>query len=802
MSADDHKQALPPSFRLGAYDVVRVLGVGGFGVTYLCEHTGLAVQVAVKEYLPNEIAVRDGAEVHPKSAGDREGFEWGLSRFLDEARTLARFEHPNVVRVRDCFEANNTAYIVMDYEDGEPLDELLRRHGTLTEAQLKRVLLPVADGLRQVHAAGFLHRDVKPANIFVRRSDESPVLLDFGSARQALGRRSRSVTAIASAGYSPPEQYESGGEHGPWTDIYALSALSYRAIMGEAPLEATRRQSELLRMGTDPLPRLAEVGREGYSPTSLEAVDWGLRLIETERPHSLDEWLAALEGAAGRRQSGDSKPRQAKQPASPPTSCQTGNRKANRGRSGAAWLAVGLGSLLAIGLVWFATQQDAGQPFTVLVEPADARVRILNVGLPYRAGMELPTGSYGVEASASGYVTKTETVAHGTAPTLHRMSLSPLAQPFTVLVEPADARVRILNIGSPYRAGMELAAGSYEVEASTAGYATKTETVAHGTVPTVHRMALSRIGFPLSESVTAHRQSTSLQALAEQGDADAQLELGNRHFNGEGVPRDAREAAQWYRMAAEQGHASAQNNLGVMYKTGEGVPKDARQAVQWYRKAAEQGHAWAQDNLGTMYETGEGVPKDARQAVQWYRKAAEQGDAHGQFDLGAMYYYGKGVPKDVREGVQWLRKAAEQGQAVADARGASANRLAVAVAAAQYNLGVLYYKGDGVPKDAGQAAIWLRKAAERGDASAQYHLGLLYHQGEGVPKNLVQSYAWLNLASAGGRQELDHHTVSPKMRLAEQIARRQAKDLKTALEGRMTLTQVADAQRLSRDLAD
>ena len=135
----------------------------------------------------------------------------GLSRFLDEARTLARFEHPNVVRVRDCFEANNTAYIVMDYEDGEPLDALLRRHGTLTEAQLKRVLLPVADGLRQVHAAGFLHRDIKPSNIFVRRSDESPVLLDFGSARQALGRISRSVTAIASAGYSPPEQYESEG---------------------------------------------------------------------------------------------------------------------------------------------------------------------------------------------------------------------------------------------------------------------------------------------------------------------------------------------------------------------------------------------------------------------------------------------------------------------------------------------------------------------------------------------------------------------------------------------------------------
>ena len=173
----------------------------------------------------------------------------------------------------------------------------------------------MADGLRQVHAAGFLHRDIKPANIFVRRSDESPVLLDFGSARQALGRRSRSVTAIASAGYSPPEQYESDGEQGPWTDIYALSALCYRTITGEAPMEATRRQSQLLRTQTDPLPRLAETPAASYSRAFLEAVDWGLRLIETERPQSLDEWLPRLERVATRRQQRASKPRQASQPA-------------------------------------------------------------------------------------------------------------------------------------------------------------------------------------------------------------------------------------------------------------------------------------------------------------------------------------------------------------------------------------------------------------------------------------------------------------------------------------------------------
>ena len=294
MEERTHKQALPAGYRLQNFRVLRVLGVGGFGVTYLAEHITLGQQAVIKEYLPNEFAVREGATVHPKSEADRADFEWGLQRFLDEAQTLARFEHRNVVRVRDYFEANRTAYIVMDYEEGEPLDRLLERHGRLTEAQLKRVLLPIVEGLREVHAAGFLHRDIKPSNVFVRRADETPVLLDFGAARQALGRKSKSLTAVASAGYSPPEQYESEGEQGPWTDIYALSALCYRAITGNAPLEAPRRQSRLARRQPDPLPALAASGPSGYSKSFLEAVDWGLRVIETERPQSLDEWVAAL----------------------------------------------------------------------------------------------------------------------------------------------------------------------------------------------------------------------------------------------------------------------------------------------------------------------------------------------------------------------------------------------------------------------------------------------------------------------------------------------------------------------------
>ena len=358
MQEQHHKQALPAGHRLRGYRVVAVLGVGGFGVTYLAEHMRLGHRVAIKEYLPNEFAVRAGATVHPKSDADRDSFEWGLDRFLDEAKTLARFEHRNLVRVRDYFEANRTAYIVMDYEEGESLEALLGQHGRLSEAQLRRLLRPIVEGLRALHAAGYLHRDIKPANVYVRRSDESPVLLDFGAARQALGRKSRSLTAVASTGYSPPEQYESEGEQGPWTDIYALSALCYRAISGEAPVEAPRRQGRLLRGQTDPLARLSETVKEGYTPELLAAVDWGLQVIETQRPGSLEAWVEAMGGARAPSPERDVERRRVIAPGGTPQPGVRRRRKA--GIRGMAW-ATAVGVVMGVGAWWLIVNQP-GDP--------------------------------------------------------------------------------------------------------------------------------------------------------------------------------------------------------------------------------------------------------------------------------------------------------------------------------------------------------------------------------------------------------------------------------------------------------
>ena len=229
----EYINALRSGTHLDEYQVRKVLGQGGFGITYLADDIKLDRVVALKEYLPRDFAARtDGSTVVPNSSADAADYNWGLERFLDEARTLARFDHPHLNKVHRFFEANGTAYLVLEYIDGQTLSLLLTKYPTLPATHLQRIIREVLSGLVEVHQAGYIHRDIKPSNIMLR-SDGSAVLLDFGAARQAVGQRSKSITSILTPGYAPLEQYDTKAEDvGPWSDLYALGMVAYRCVSG------------------------------------------------------------------------------------------------------------------------------------------------------------------------------------------------------------------------------------------------------------------------------------------------------------------------------------------------------------------------------------------------------------------------------------------------------------------------------------------------------------------------------------------------------------------------------------------
>jgi serine/threonine protein kinase len=280
---------LPAGYELQCYTIKSVLGQGGFGVTYLER------DVAIKEFMPREIAGRDNNyTLRPLNDDLGETLAWGMERFIREARTLSKFNHNNIVRVHYVFEENNTAYMVMSYEHGVSFHEKLVKDGQPNEDELRDMLLGLLDGMEVLHEAGFIHRDIKPGNVFIRE-DGTAILLDFGSARQAIGEETMTLTKVATPGYAPFEQYYGKSDvQGPWTDIYALGATCYRAITGEPPMDSTFRNRYT---GEDAIKEIwneLDKHNKKYSTFLLRAIEHSLRSNFKERPQSVKEWRAML----------------------------------------------------------------------------------------------------------------------------------------------------------------------------------------------------------------------------------------------------------------------------------------------------------------------------------------------------------------------------------------------------------------------------------------------------------------------------------------------------------------------------
>jgi non-specific serine/threonine protein kinase len=294
-----HNKALPAGSLLREWRLEGVLGVGGFGIVYRAKGVYFNETVAIKEYFPGAISDRrDGTTVAPTDSSSEQVYALGLEKFVEEAKVLWSLSkperHPNIVNVRSLFEVHGTAYMVMDFEEGVALSELLRRGRGFDEAALLDLLRPLAEGLDRAHAGGVLHRDIKPANVLIRETG-APVLIDFGSARFDSGQATSTTVTFYTPPYAALEQYVRTYAQGPWTDIYALGVVLYQCVTGQKPPEVLERlhggDAQPLSLGDWP----------GFSRVFTRAVDAAMAIRPADRPQSIREWLELFERPDGAR---------------------------------------------------------------------------------------------------------------------------------------------------------------------------------------------------------------------------------------------------------------------------------------------------------------------------------------------------------------------------------------------------------------------------------------------------------------------------------------------------------------------
>ena len=283
-------QPLPEGTQLENYRVLRVLAHGGFSFVYLA-HDENEQPVAIKEYLPATLALRTNGAPYPKIPEENAAtFKYGMKCFFEEGRALATLSHPNVVRVLNFFRANETVYLVMRYERGRTLQQHIhQRRCEIEEAWIRKTFAELLNGLREVHSNKLLHLDIKPGNVYVR-NDGTPVLIDFGAARQTLSEEGMKLPPTYTPGFASPEQHGDRDRLGPWSDVYSVGATMYACLAGAPPKAANER----LEKDTLVPARRAWAGR--YSAELLDTVDWCMRLDHLERPQSVFALQKALLG--------------------------------------------------------------------------------------------------------------------------------------------------------------------------------------------------------------------------------------------------------------------------------------------------------------------------------------------------------------------------------------------------------------------------------------------------------------------------------------------------------------------------
>ena len=699
----------------GKYRILKVLGQGGFGITYLAIQVRLDRKVAIKEFFMKNFCERNEttSQVTLGTAGSRETVNSCREKFLKEAKHIAKLDHPNIIRIIDVFDENSTSYYVMDYIEGGSLENKLGTTG-LSMSDATRYILQVAEALKYIHEQKIAHLDIKPSNIMLNGNDEI-VLIDFGVSKQydfSTGGQTSVSPASCSFGYAPLEQYDPNGvkEFSPKPDIYSLGATYFKLLTGITSPNAFGITKDFLQ---------EKLKAKGVPTAVISIICKSMEKLKKNRFSDVSSFIEGLNSIS--LQVADSSDK------------KNGNIAYK--------------------------QYEEGTAVMPSQEEIDRRVKCLiwcyNTRRHESAFEGFSEYAKMGNAIAQYYLGKMYENGRGVS-----QDYAKAVEWYRKSAEQGNADAQC-NLGYMYRKGRGI---SQDYAKAVEWYQKSAE---QGDADAQYNMGTKYVrDCDYAKAAEWYRKS------AEQGNATAQYNLGVLYEHGEGISLDLTKAVEWYRKSAEQGNATAQYKLGVMYEYGKGISLDLAKAVEWYRKSAEQGNATAQCNLGVMYEFGKGISLDLSKAVECYRKSAEQRDADALYNLGVMYEQGRGVCQDYTKAVEWYRKAVEQGHWKAEVW---FRKLAEqGNADAQYNLGVMYERGSirerlslkpenewyneladfGVScycpcPDNAEAMEWYRKAAEQGHVGAQCQLGGIYFN----RKEYASAFGWFERVARRGNRD-------------------------------------------------
>ena len=692
MAGKIHRNSLKPGHKILWYEIKEILGQGGFGITYLAYDPNLKKNVAIKEYLPIELAVRErDHSVHPVSEERGEQYKWGLDRFIKEAQTLAQFDHPNIVRVHSVTEENNTAYMVMVYEHGQTLQEILKGKKTLEEAELLKILIPILGGLEQIHNAGFIHRDIKPDNIFIR-TDGSPLLLDFGSARQALGEQTKTLTSLVSPGYSPFEQYFcKSDEQGEWTDIYGLGATLYRAIAGVAPQDAIDRSNAILKTSKDIIVTAIEIGKGKYSERFLKAIDYALNFKPEDRPQSIAEWINEFEPPASETVTiipTDNRAEYKKQPIS--------LKK--------RFVPLFLGAIVVIIVAFFISNQflrdQTNEALPLEYTDSDSPKVIM--------AQNDPVGDDAIEVELAEEHLLTEEVENQQLATdIKRLKEEEQQRLSQKRKEEETVNIKLFSEHDDPR--LRDAIKLYQLDRHQEAY-TKINELAdkdvlqaivlkgwmikngHGietdvekgneimkrVIPKIEKLAYENnviwakcylgiiYNLGLNGEINIDESLRLLTEAAEAGYSVSTVYLGQIYYGGLELPKDIEKGLSYIKEGASQGNTDAIYSIAKQYLSGDHLLKNEEKGLLLLNNLADIGHLKAEYDVATiLFNDGNYENKNKRKIFDLYIDAAKYGNKESQLRVGQIYEAGWIVPVDKDQALSWYKKSAEQGKAEA-----------------------------------------------------------------------------------------------------------------------------------------